>query len=475
MKLKIFKSFFVTTSCILFVTLTLLFVIMSFAVNASIADSKRDILTRSVNSVAGLIEEDIPYNEVLTNTKTVALINEIDFFVCNGQGEIFLCSCNQFSEKESCAHADIPIDQQTLHQTDNNVNFELTTLSGRFENFRYTATRKTKVPSSDQEVYIFATATTVSAMQMLSLLFRLYAVSAIIPLLLMFFAEYFLTYRLTKPLKYMSAAAKSIAKGDFSKRVPVMSEDEIGELSVLFNRMTDSLSKNEMVRRNFISNVSHELKTPMTTISGFIDGIIDGTVEPEKQKHYLNIVSSEVKRLSRMVQSMLSIARLESDERVLNPTDFDFAELVLSVVVSMEQKITDKNLNIEGLDRLSHTVINADKDLIHQVVYNLVDNAVKYSAQGGCVSFSSHRISDRFEFSVRNDGVGISSEDMEHIFERFYKVDKSRADHKDSLGLGLYITKTIVDMHDGDISVKSGEDSYTEFKVSLPILQKSKE
>ena len=207
----------------------------------------------------------------------------------------------------------------------------------------------------------------------------------------------------------------------------------------------------------------------MTIISGFIDGIIDGTIDESRQKYYLKIVSEEVKRLSRLVQSMLSIARLESDERRINPVDFDFAELVLTVVVSMEQKITSKKLSIIGLEDLSHTVINADKDLIYQVVYNIVDNAVKYSNDGGKITFSSHRISEDIKFSVKNDGAGIASEDIPHIFERFYKADKSRSSNKDSLGLGLYITKTIVDLHDGEISVDSRVGEFTEFKLSLPI------
>ena len=173
--------------------------------------------------------------------------------------------------------------------------------------------------------------------------------------------------------------------------------------------------------------------------------------------------------MSRLVSSMLSVARLESDERVLKPSEFDFAELILSVVVSMEQKITDKSLSILGLESLSHTQITADKDLIYQVVYNLVDNAVKYSTPSGKIVFSAHRIGDKMILTVGNDSAGIENSDIPHIFERFYKTDKSRSGNKDSLGLGLYISKTILDLHNGEISVSSREDGFVEFKVQLPI------
>ncbi len=468
MKLKLFKSFFITTSCILLITLTLLFVIMSFAVNNYITDSRRGILDKAVSSVSELYEDKVLEEDILLIIETIAKVNEADLLVCDSEGKILLCSCDDYFESEICSHSEDDISKEYLGELSSDNRFGVTTMNGRFEDLKYVSFRA-NVVTENGEVYIFATASTVTLSDIMKIMLRIYLISAIIPLILMFCAEYVLTYKLTKPLKYMSVAAKSIAKGDFSKRIPVMSDDEIGELSVLFNRMSDSLSQNEMVRRNFISNISHELKTPMTTIGGFIDGIIDGTIEEEKHEYYMRIVSDEVKRLTRLVQSMLSISRLESDERNFNPTDFDFAELLLSVIVSMEQKVTKKELSVIGLEELSHTIIQADKDMIYQVVYNLVDNAIKYSNEGGTISFGSHRIENRFEFRIKNTGKGISNEDQAHIFERFFKGDKSRSSNKSSLGLGLYITKTIIDIHDGEISVISERDKFTEFRVSLPI------
>ena len=285
----------------------------------------------------------------------------------------------------------------------------------------------------------------------------------------MFIFIYAITYRLTKPLKLMSEASRAMAKGDFSKRIPVMSDDEIGELSVSFNMMTNSLSQLEGMRKSFVANVSHELKTPMTSISGFIDGILDGTIEPEKQSYYLGIVSNEVKRLSRLVESMLSMARLESGEFALKPELFNFNELVCSIVLSQEQHIEKRKLKINGLDTLPDISVTADRDLIHQVIYNLVDNAVKFTCDEGEINFTLTNDSKNLVFIIQNSGPGIPSTDLPYIFERFYKVDKSRSVSKNSTGLGLYIVKTIITAHSGTISVSSRENQFTAFKITLPI------
>lgn len=260
-----------------------------------------------------------------------------------------------------------------------------------------------------------------------------------------------------------------MAKGDFSKRIPVTSDDEIGELAVSFNQMTNSLARLEGMRKSFVADVSHELKTPMTTIGGFIDGIIDGTIDEGKQKYYLSLVSDEVKRLSRMVESMLSLSRLESDEFFLKPEKFDFRDLLLSVVISQEQRIEKKELEIKGLDGVCSATVYADRDLIHRVVYNLVDNAIKFTDSGGVLSFSLEVDSQNMSFTVKNTGNGIPKSELPYLFERFYKVDKSRSANKKSTGLGLYIVKTIVKKHNGTITVRSLENEYTAFTVSLPL------
>ena len=266
----------------------------------------------------------------------------------------------------------------------------------------------------------------------------------------------------------MSEAAKAMAKGDFSKRIPVTSDDEIGELAVSFNMMTNSLSRLESMRKSFVGDVSHELKTPMTTISGFIDGILDGTIKPGQQEYYLNVVSQEVKRLSRLVNGMLNMARLESGQFEIKPEKFDFYELLCTIVISQEQRIEKSELDIEGLDNIESTMLSADKDLIYQVVYNLVDNAIKFTNKGGKINFETISTKDNVEFIITNTGKGIPEKELPFVFERFYKVDKSRSDIKNSTGLGLYLVRMIVSAHKGNVSVTSKENEFTQFKVILP-------
>lgn len=471
MKLKVFKKFYYTTSLILLVTLTLVFVILSFALNNAISKSTFEKLSKSSDAISTFATNNADIadfkNDVLDLSMAIEKINELDVFVTDSDGKIVICSCNDYLNNGYCEHTDSVINKSILNKIDVKNNLELTTLNGRFSNPRYVCAKKISVGT--ESIFIFLSSDTVSTGELLKMLFGIYAVAAIIPLLFMFFAEYNLTYRLAKPLKYMSDAARSIAKGDFSKRIPVMSNDEIGELSLLFNKMTDSLARNESTHRNFVANISHELKTPMTTISGFIDGIIDGTIRDDKREYYLEIISNEVKRLSRLVETMLNISKLESDSHNLRATTFDFAEVVINVAISMEKKIEDKKIKILGFDDISHINILGDEDMIHSLVYNLIDNAVKYTENHGVISFSLKSLNNTLEFRIKNTGKGIPKEDLPNIFDRFYKVDKSRSYNKESLGLGLYICKTIAIIHGGTITANSKTDEYTEFAVSLPI------
>ena len=192
---------------------------------------------------------------------------------------------------------------------------------------------------------------------------------------------------MVRPLREMSQAAKNFGKGDFTARINIDTDDEIGQLASSFNNMAKSLSALESMRRSFIANVSHELKTPMTSIAGFVDGILDGTIPKEKQNEYLRIVSDEVKRLSRLVKSMLNLSRIEAGELKIQTTQFNVVEIICQTVFSFERQINEKHLDIRGLDQ-DKVMVEADPDLIHQVVYNLTENAVKFANDGGYLEFS---------------------------------------------------------------------------------------
>ncbi|MGN1132307.1 MAG: histidine kinase dimerization/phospho-acceptor domain-containing protein, partial [Ruminococcus sp.] len=236
------------------------------------------------------------------------------------------------------------------------------------------------------------------------------------------------SYSQTYPLKQMSLQAEKFAKGDFTGRLPVKGNDEIAQLTKSFNDMADALEKEECVRRDFIANISHELKTPMTTISGFIDGILDGTIPPAKQSHYLEIVSEEIGRLSRLVASMLSLARIDSGKTQLYKTDFMLAETIVNILTTFEDRLMEKNITINGLETADGIQVHGDQTLMHQVLYNLFENATKFTPQDGVITFNFEVKDNRLYFSIKNTGKGIAKEDLPFIFDKFYKTDKSRSE-----------------------------------------------
>lgn len=314
---------------------------------------------------------------------------------------------------------------------------------------------------------VFVCSDSGSQIHLVTEIFKIFIFCVCLILLLSFIAIYFVTERLVRPLRQMSSAAKSFAKGDFSARIPIRDNDEIGQLSVAFNNMAASLTSLEEMRRSFVANVSHELKTPMTSIAGFIDGILDGTIPKEKERYYLKIVSDEVKRLSRLVRSFLDIARIEAGEFKINPAEFDVTETIRRVVIGFEQAIDQKALDIRGMDFDDKVMVSADPDLTHQIIYNLVDNAVKFSDQGGYIQINVAAKGKKVYVGVKNSGMGIPAKDLPYVFDRFYKTDKSRSKDRKGVGLGLYIVKAVLNMQEQDITVKSVEGEYCEFVFTL--------
>ena len=296
----------------------------------------------------------------------------------------------------------------------------------------------------------------------------IYVYSVLGAVILSFGFVWLMTDRFVRPLREMAAAAHSFAEGDFSPRVKVKGKDEVAQLGEALNGMAVSLSSVEMMRRSFIANVSHELKTPMTTIAGFIDGMLDGTIPREKQAQYMKIVSDEVKRLSRLVRSMLDLSRIDSGELKMNTTQLDLTDIVVNVLVSSEQRIEKKGLSITGVEDCESVKVCGDYDLLNQVLYNLLDNAIKFTDEGGNIYIRLYREDGRVYVSIRNTGEGIPPEEMPQIFERFYKSDRSRSLDKNGVGLGLYIVHTVIRLHGGEITVRSVQNEYTEFTFWIP-------
>ena len=316
--------------------------------------------------------------------------------------------------------------------------------------------------------YVMTLSSTVKEDSLVGITRRVVINSSILVMLAAVIAAYFITERIVHPLRNMTSAAKKFAKGDFSARVTVYGHDEVAELGRAFNNMADSLESLEKMRNSFLANISHDLRTPMTTIAGFIDGINSGAIPPEKHEYYLGVISAEVHRLSRLVSQILDVSRLESGERKFNFTDFDVAEVARLILISFEQKIEDKHLDVEFEAEQDFMFVNADKDAIYQVLYNLCHNAIKFSREGGKFRISISRVAiGKIRVAVYDEGQSISEEDSKMVFDRFYKTDKSRGLDKSGVGLGLYISKTIIDAHGEFIGVNSVEGESCEFYFTL--------
>ncbi len=282
-----------------------------------------------------------------------------------------------------------------------------------------------------------------------------------------FVVLYFITRQITRPLNEMALAARSYAKGDFSRRISLSPDEELSALATTFNQMADSLDRLETMRRGFIADVSHELRTPMTTIGGFIDGILDGTIPPELEQKYLLLVSEEVRRLSRMVNNLLDVARIQSGEISYRMEPFDLTELAHRVVLTMEDRIREERVQLDLQLPEDSVYAIGDRDAIYRVVYNLVDNAVKFTPAEGTITMTLSRRDGKLLFAVRNTGEGIPAAEAGNIFERFYKTDKSRGQNKKGVGLGLYMVKSIMEAHGEDIFVTSKEGEFAEFAFTL--------
>ncbi len=473
MRQKLFSKFFFAAAAVVLVSISCALLILTFVYNNYLANQKHSALKKSCESIINSVDKIYLKGYELIEDKglyymmnNLAQVSEIDMYITDIDGVVRLCGCSDFGDDLHCDHKGMQFDDDMLVEfTAREKN--LSTM-GVFNSLYYVEVETLSLEGNTQGYIISAASATDVKKLMLSAL-RLYAFSAIVPIIFMFVGLYVASKRVTRPLKMMSEASKAMAKGDFSRRIPVSSDDEIGALAVSFNQMTNSLARLEEMRKSFVANISHEFKTPLTTIGGFIDGIIDGTIEADKREYYLNIVSDEVKRLSRMVESMLSIVKLESGEFTIKNEKFDFRELVLNIAISQEQRIEKKNIDIIGLDALNPVTITADKDLIHRAVYNLVDNAIKFTDENGQISFCLKQDGRSLSFTIKNSGRGIPQSELPFVFDRFYKVDKSRSANKTSTGLGLYMVKTILKNHGGRISVSSIENEFTAFEISIPI------
>lgn len=301
---------------------------------------------------------------------------------------------------------------------------------------------------------------------------KILLLAEIITFLLSIIIVYAMTYNLTMPIVKMTELTQQYAKGDFSQRIKVRGNDEIATLAQNFNEMASSLENSESSMSSFVANISHELKTPMTSIAGYIDGILDGTIPEQDRTKYLQQVSREVKRLAKLSVAMLQLSKIQSGSGKPIFAKTDITKITMQILFSFEELINSKKIDVIGLDKLKSEYACVDERFIYQAIYNLVDNAVKFTNEGGYIATSVYTEGENVYFIIKNSGDGVNGEELTRIFERFYKVDKSRSQDTKSSGLGLNLVKTIIEMHGGKIHATSKLGEYTQFKFYIPKKQK---
>lgn len=391
-----------------------------------------------------------------------ATVSDVDFMICDAGGQVLLST----DESLGGLVVAMPPDM-TAKILEKGTCSARSDLGGLYETKRFVAGVPALTMEGETVGVVYAVSTTTSLDTMWQGFIGLFFMTAFVVLMISFMASSVTTMRQIKPIREMAQATRRYAEGDFDIRMNVSGRnDEIGELAASFNNMAESLQQTERQRREFIANISHELKTPMTTIAGYTDGILDGTIPPENQQPYLQIISDESRRLSRMVRRMLDVSQLQAIDPLRGGNHFDLCESMRRVLISMEKKITDRHLDVEADIPEEPILVLGDNDMITQVIYNLLENATKFARPGSTLYLGVSTADGKARVTVRNLGETIAAEELPQLFERFHKSDKSRSGDKDGVGLGLYIVKTILDQHKTEINVTS-EEGLTTFTFSL--------
>lgn len=471
MKYRLFWRLFLNTAAVVLAGFVILTGILAVLLSNKRAGEQMDYMRDQAKAIAAslvMVEKDSSYSdEIKRMAAAFSETNGSTVFFINRSGLVTVCS--DAVNDPTCPHAGLVMDQDVLRDVFVQGRFEETgDFYGLYDGDYHTVGIPIVSTGGSYDSAVFVCAEAGGIMDYVSELLKPFGIALALLLTVIYFVILLICRRITRPIREISEATNAMANGDFTRRVRTDRRDEVGELARHFNSMADSLASLDSMSNSFITNVSHDLKTPMTTIAGFVDGILDGTIPPEEHRRYLFVVSNEVKRLSATVNTMLSLSKIQSGLKEFEPRPVDLSEIVVRVFVSFEFALSDKRIDVLGLESLPLIPVNGDEALLYQAIYNLVDNAVKFTPPDGYISVTASENTTGVELYIKNSGSGISPTDQQHIFERFYKSDKSRSEDKRGAGVGLFIVKSIVDVHGGSVSVNSAEGQYSEFCIRLP-------
>ena len=473
-----FSRVFALITALTLLCLTLLGVTFHLMLRQYLAEEKQETLHSNAVALANLAaaydatgELDHRFGDFHISLTTAAQVAGTDAMLCDSRGRVVICSCTD----AGCVHWNATVDSDLMELAVTfDEEFTEGTLGGLYEKEQFidaiaVVSHDTGEPIG--VIIVTAPQDQISGMVLKTTTLLCY-VSAVV-LLVAVLGSYVISRSQSQSFQAVADAATRFGHGELEARAPVGGKNtlEADELAVAFNTMADSLAQSERQRQEFVANVSHELKTPMTTIAGFMDGILDGTIPQSQHRHYMQLVSDEVRRLSRLVRSMLDISRLQSqgisEEKKRR---FDLGESIGQVLISFEQRINRKKLMVD-VQLPERTVwVKADPDSITQVLYNLTDNAIKFCNERGVLRIVLEPEGQKARVTIQNSGPTVDPSELPLLFDRFHKTDKSRSMDREGVGLGLYIVKTILDSHGENISVTS-ENGLTSFIFTLPMVR----
>ena len=471
-----FKNFMATATIVLISFLLLGIAFVGMGSHFVITDARENMAANAeeISRVAFAVSDELDLSgwDIRMTISMLSQGTGNHIFLCNEQGYVVSCSDMELA----CEHIGRKIPDSYLNVINSTGSMnQLTDLGGFYDHTCYVIAEEIFNGQGDLMGYTFVSkdaSSIVGAYGAFVYLFFLVSLAVMSVAVVLSFA---FSKALTKNLDEMTVAARKYSHGDFSMRIsPSDKADEMGALIDSFNAMADSLEKSEQTRQEFIANVSHELKTPMTTIAGFAEGILDGTIPREMEDKYLAVIADETRRLSRLVREMLDMSKVQ--DKMADPQSkkpFNLSEQLVMTLLSFEVRAGDKNLDVDLQMPEEEIWVCGNEDSIHRVIYNLLDNAIKFAHEKGTLHLAIWKQGGKAYVSVGDEGETIPEDDLPFIFDRFHKSDRSRSLDRDGVGLGLYLVKSILDAHDEDI-VCTSKDGLTKFVFTMSLAPRGK-
>ncbi len=459
---KIFLGFLVAFLCAFIL-------VVIYSTNASkeaLVKEKTEVITNQAyliteQSVAGYLQGALSEQDLQNNLNYYSSTLDVSIWILDSKGVVAAYSVAE-------GHPEPPKNIFFIDQ-----NFELTeaySYTGTFYDTFTDEVISVAVPiqyidEPSGMVIIHSTLSQINEVQ--SNIIRVIYIPFLVMLIISFALLALISQKIMRPIRRINTVAESYSTGNFEVSMDIKSKDEIGQLASTLEYMASELSKLDEYRKDFISNISHDFRSPLTSIKGYAEAIQDGTIPPDKQGKYLNIIVDETKRLSKLTNSLLELNKFDSYGIWLVIKDFDIIKPVKAAMRFYEGTCQEKGINLILNNHCLNTMVKGDQTKIQQVIYNLLDNAIKFTPSGKSIYLTLTELNEKILVSVKDEGCGIPSESLKKIWTRFYKADTSRGKDKQGTGLGLSITREIILAHNENINVVSTEDVGSEFTFSL--------